>query len=124
MNRIVIPATDIHALRRLRCTQLAEELDRADIVAPEHVPDDVVTMHAEVRYVDESTDEQRSVVLVYPHEADASHGRISVLSPVGAALLGLATGQSIEWTFPNGRRRLRVAHVNRALASGDGGQAA
>lgn len=124
MNRLVIAATDIRALRRLRCPQLAEELDRADIVAPEHVPDDVVTMHAQVRYVDESTGEQRSVVLVYPDEADASHGRISVLSPVGAALLGLATGQSIEWTFPNGPRRLRVVDVNQGLARRDAGRAA
>ena len=123
MNRIVIPASDIHALRSLGCTELAEELDAADIVPLEHVPEDVVTMHAQVRYVDESTDEQRSVVLVYPHEVDVSQGRISVLSPVGAALLGLATGQSIEWTFPNGPRRLRVAHVAQASASRDAARA-
>jgi regulator of nucleoside diphosphate kinase len=115
MNRIVIPATDVQALRGLQCAQLAEELDRADIVPPERVPEDVVTMHASVRYLDETTGERREVVLVYPHEADVSRGRISVLSPVGGALLGLAAGQSIEWDFPNGRRRLRVEDVRQPL---------
>jgi regulator of nucleoside diphosphate kinase len=111
MNRIVIPATDVRALRGLQSAKLAEELDRADIVPLEHVPDDVVTMHARVRYLDETTGDTREVMLVYPDEADASQGRISVLSPVGAALLGLAAGQSIEWDFPNGPRRLRVEDV-------------
>jgi regulator of nucleoside diphosphate kinase len=115
MNRIVIPATDVRALRGLQSATLAEELDRADIVQPEHLPDDVVTMHARVRYLDETTGERREVTLVYPDEADASHGRISVLSPVGAALLGLAAGQSIEWEFPNGPRRLRVEQVRQPV---------
>jgi regulator of nucleoside diphosphate kinase len=112
MNRIVIPATDVRALRGLQSAKLAEELDRADIVPLEHVPDDVVTMHARVRYLDETAGDTREVMLVYPDEADASQGRISVLSPVGAALLGLAAGQSIEWDFPNGPRRLRVEAVS------------
>jgi regulator of nucleoside diphosphate kinase len=115
MNRIVIPATDIRALRGLQSAQLAEELDRADIVQPEDLPVDVVTMHARVVYLDETTGERRDVTVVYPGEADASQGRISVLSPVGAALLGLAAGQSIEWEFPNGPRRLRVEQVRQPV---------
>ena len=76
------------------------------------VPEDVVTMHSQVSYIDETTGERRRVTLVYPDEADVPAGRVSVLAPVGAALLGLSTGQTIEWEFPKGaHRRLRVLAV-------------
>ncbi len=91
--------------------QLQYELDRAIVVSSEAVPRDVVTMNSHVRYVDEATGERRSVKIVYPDDADARHGKISVLAPVGAALLGLSLGQSIEWEFPGGRRRVRVEEV-------------
>ena len=88
--------------------QLRSELDRAIVVSSEAVPQDVVTMNSTVLYVDETTGERRAVKIVYPVEADAREGRISVLAPVGTALLGLSLGQPIEWEFPGGRRRLRV----------------
>jgi regulator of nucleoside diphosphate kinase len=62
-------------------------------------------MGSEVRYCDNKTGEVRDVVLVYPHEADISLKRISVLTPVGAALIGLSIGQSIEFNTPGTRRR-------------------
>ena len=117
MNTLIIPNTHFHALRRLDCENLQAELDRADVLPAADVPDDVVTMHSQVYYVDETTGERRAVTLVYPHEADIAKGRVSVLAPVGAALLGLSTGQSIDWGFPHGvRRRLRVLEVNREAA--------
>jgi regulator of nucleoside diphosphate kinase len=89
--------------------QLEEELERATVVPSAAVPETVVTMHSRVRYLDESTGERRDVQIVYPEQADVAAGRISVLAPVGAALLGLSVGQGIEWRFPDGRtRRLRV----------------
>lgn len=73
------------------------------------LPPDVVTMNSRVVYTDETADVQRVVKIVYPRDADASEGRISVLSPIGTALLGLSVGQSIEWDFPDrSRRTLRV----------------
>ena len=112
MNTIVIPYGHFEELRRLECDKLQAELDRAIVLDAEKVPADVVTMHTPVRYVDEATGERRIVVIVYPHEADAARGRISVLAPVGAALLGLSVGHAIEWEFPHGeRRRLRVLDV-------------
>lgn len=84
---------------------LADELSRATVVPVERVPGDVVRMHSVVTYVVEELGERREVQLVFPEESDPSSGKVSVLAPVGAALLGLRTGQSIDWRFPDGRMR-------------------
>ena len=91
---------------------LEEELSRAVLVEPQDVPPDIVTMHSRVVCRDEGSGEQREIELVYPHEADAARDRISILAPVGTALLGLAVGSSIEWPVPGGRTtRMRVMAV-------------
>lgn len=91
---------------------LEEELDNAEVVGPSEIPPDVVTMNSRVRFVDEESGEERDMTLVYPADADAEQGRISVLAPVGAALLGLSVGQTIDWPMPDGSsRRLRVVNV-------------
>lgn len=90
-------------------TPLADELSRATVVPEERMPANVVRMHSRVTYVDEGSGRRREVELVYPDEADLALGKVSVLAPVGAALLGLAEGASIDWPFPQGgTRRLRV----------------
>ena len=86
--------------------ELRAELERAIVVPEESMPDDIVTMGARVRYVEHSSGQQRAVEIVYPEEADPGVGRISVFAPVGAALIGLAVGQSIDWDFPGGNSRL------------------
>lgn len=91
---------------------LRAELERAIVVPPSTVPANVVTMHSRVRYLDEASGERREIQVVYPGEADLAQGKVSVFAPVGAALLGLAVGQAIEWDFPGGaRRRLRVEEI-------------
>ncbi|MFT3963982.1 nucleoside diphosphate kinase regulator [Propionivibrio sp.] len=88
------------------------ELDRATIVPRERFPENVVAMHTRCVYLDESTGERREVELVYPDEADPAQGRISVLAPVGCALLGLTVGSAIDWGFPGGKvRRLRLERI-------------
>lgn len=95
--------------------ELAEELDRAIVVHKEQVPEDVVTMHTRCTYLDQRLGTQRQIELVYPDEADPATGRISVLTPVGSALIGLRVGQEIAWDFPDGSvRRLTVTGVSRA----------
>ena len=84
---------------------LQEELDRAEIVEQTEVPPDVVTMNSRVVIEEVDTGEQRAVTLVYPGHADVETGRLSILAPVGAALLGLRAGQSIDWPLPGGRRK-------------------
>lgn len=106
-----------------RFAQLEDELARAQIVRPDQIPADVVTMNSRVVFEDEQTREQREVVLVYPNEADIDAGKISILVPVGSALLGLRVGQSIDWTLPGGqKRRYRVVAVPyQPEAAGSGG---
>lgn len=100
-----------------------EELSRAQVVEPTAIPPDVVTMNSDVEFEDVETGERSNIRLVYPHEADVERGRISVLAPVGSALLGLSVGQSITWPVPRGgTRRLRVVAVTyQPEAAGDTG---
>ena len=91
---------------------LEGELLRATLVEPGDLPRDVVTMHSRVLCEDEQTGASQEIELVYPHEADADLGKVSVLAPMGAALLGLAVGSSITWPVPGGRMaRFRVKAV-------------
>jgi regulator of nucleoside diphosphate kinase len=100
---------------------LSQELERAQVLPPEEIPAGIVTMHSRVDCEDELNKETHSLTLVYPHEADFDKGRVSVLAPVGSALLGLAVGQTIDWTAPGGRQlRLRVTAVHyQPEAAGD-----
>lgn len=86
-------------------SDLARELDRARIVEAHEVAPDVVTMHARFMFKDSLSDEPRTASLVYPGEEDIDQGRISILTPIGAALLGLSQGQSIQWETRNGMAR-------------------
>jgi regulator of nucleoside diphosphate kinase len=81
--------------------ELLAELDRADVVAPEEVPPTVVTMNSTVRFAIESSGQEFSLTLVYPKDA-GTDGTISILAPVGSALLGLSIGDAIEWPRPGG----------------------
>jgi len=112
----IVSSADYARLRQYALNdELAEELDRAIVVQREQVPADVVTMHARCIYLDERLGTQREIELVYPSEADPATGKISVLTPVGSALLGLRVGQEIAWDFPDGSvRRLKVAAVSQA----------
>ena len=108
----------VHA-RNPAAATLGDELNRAQIVAPDQVPPGTVTMHATVQCEDELTGDVHTLTLVYPHEANVDLGRVSVLAPVGTALLGLTIGQSIDWTAPGGRKlRLRVRQVDTPSLAG------
>ena len=87
-----------------RFEQLESELARASVVPSDRIPHDVVTMNSRVLFENETTGERLEVTLVYPREADIDAGKISILVPVGAALLGMRVGQSIDWELPNGRK--------------------
>jgi regulator of nucleoside diphosphate kinase len=122
MNRsIVITETDMKKLEALvnatrpsgkldrqHLDELEEELNRAKVTTSENVPPDVVTMHSRVRVTDLESGKTLVYQIVFPREADISKGKISVLAPIGTALLGYAVGSEIEWSVPSGTRRFRV----------------
>lgn len=82
--------------------ELQAELERAEIVEPEQIPPTVVTMNSTVRFSIDSSGQDFRLTLVYPKDVDGSGDKISVLAPVGSALLGLSTGDEIEWPRPGG----------------------
>tara|TARA_R110001583_G_scaffold116736_7_gene267567 strand:- start:428 stop:838 length:411 start_codon:yes stop_codon:yes gene_type:complete len=82
--------------------ELEAELDRANIVEPNEVPATIITMNSTVDFIVESTQEEFILTLVYPKDIDQSGQKISILAPVGSALLGLSQGDEIEWPRPGG----------------------
>lgn len=114
-------STEIFLLRDdyLRLKQLLgseafhDELERAVVMDHESLPTHVVKMNSRCIYLDEHTGERREVRLVYPQEAEPQTGAISVLAPVGIALLGLTVGSTINWRFPDGQfHPLRIEQVD------------
>lgn len=81
---------------------LQAELDRADVMEPEQIPPTVVTMNSTVRFAIETSEEEFCMTLAYPKDVDGAADRISILAPIGSALLGLSTGSHIECTGPSG----------------------
>lgn len=115
---IIITTKDLERLQSVldvhdtpAAESLATELHRAHVVDAREVPADVVTMNTEVVYEDSATRQRRTVRLVYPKDANSTRGWVSVLAPVGSALLGLRVGQEIEWPVPTGTKRIRVVEI-------------
>lgn len=120
--RITLTAIDHERLTQLAtaatdtfpevAAELADELARARVLAKGRHLDDTVRMGSEVLFRDEMTGRETTVTLVYPQDADIAQGRISILTPVGTALIGLSIGQSINWTTRGGDvKRLTVQDV-------------
>ena len=82
---------------------LRDELERATVREPEEMPPDVITMNSRARFREQPSGREYELTLVYPHEAGPDDSKISVFSPAGSALLGLAVGQSIDWKTDDGR---------------------
>ena len=118
-NSLIISQPDYLQLTKLieqHDTPAAEALDielsRADIVPDKDIPADAVAMGSQVTFVDLDSIEEKTISLVYPNEADVTQMKISVLSPVGSALIGLRIGGNIDWPVPLGKvRRLKVIGV-------------
>ncbi|MDL2284724.1 nucleoside diphosphate kinase regulator [Oxalobacter sp. OttesenSCG-928-P03] len=106
---------DLPKYRNIPARQdLIDELRRADIVEPSEIGADIVTLNSTIRFIDDKSQEAYEMKLVSPEEADSDKNRISILAPVGIALLGLSVGQTIQWQVP-GRAEslLRVLEVAR-----------
>ena len=90
---------------------LQYELKRANLVEPTGVSRDVVTMNSKVRLRDLSAGEELVYTLVYPENADIEKGRISILAPIGMAILGYRVGDVVEWMVPEGMARIRIEEI-------------
>ena len=98
---------------------LLDEIERAELHDPETLPDDAVTLGSDVDFVDDKTHQLRKVKLVLPAHANIAEGRISILTPMGAALYGLRAGSSIVWPDLDGNeRRITIVRVARELENG------
>ena len=123
-EKICVTRTDLEALLGLvearrglsprdqaHLDALEQELGRADVVEPAELPHDVVSLRSKVRVKDLANGQVRDYTLVPPREADVAAGRLSILAPIGTALLGYRQGDVVEWTMPGGPRRLQVLKV-------------
>jgi regulator of nucleoside diphosphate kinase len=117
-NAIYVTTNDFTHLESLvaqhpeTAADLQEEMDRAQIVPSERISPLVVTMNSRVKYLDEATRQLKDVMLVFPKDADISEGKVSVLAPVGVALLGSSVGQTVECTVPHGETKtLKIVDV-------------
>lgn len=125
LNRsITITADDCRRLEQLLVSEMAEaigkksylndlrsELSRAEIVDSGEVPHDVITMNSTVRLRDVDTEEVETYTLVYPRQADIAAGRLSILAPIGTAILGYRKGDVVQWRVPSGWRCLQVEEI-------------
>ncbi|MFN8426028.1 MAG: GreA/GreB family elongation factor [Anaerolineales bacterium] len=86
-------------------------MSRAEVVDPKNIPSDVVTMNSTVSIEDLDTKEEEVYTLVFPEDADVRQGKISILAPVGTAMLGYEVGDTFEWDVPAGKRRLLIKKI-------------
>lgn len=109
---IIISLQDLHRLEtmlehqfKLTTTMqhLEDELARANVVEPQDVPNNIVTMNAKVLIQITPGTESFEVTLVYPHDFRGDKGQVNIVAPIGAAILGLAEGEEIEWPQPDGQ---------------------
>ncbi len=106
-------ATALHSSSRASATlrKLREELDRAAIIDPAALPDGVVTMDSTVEFEDLGTGEVEDYTITFPDCADVERKRISILSPIGTALIGCRVGDIVKWSTPGGIRQLKIRRV-------------
>lgn len=106
---ITLTEKDYLRLRTLLDSQENEDLEieveRAKLVTDKNVPSDLVTMNSRFIYENVTEEKENELTIVYPNDADSASHKISVLAPLGAALIGLRVGQEINWMFPDGKTR-------------------
>ena len=127
MGSIAVTQLDFNRLEKLAyrlrtrdqqptlASALEDELERAEILDPQQVPVDIVTLNSETTVRDLTTDEVEILRVVFPGGAGPRKGAISVLAPLGLALLGARIGDEVSWEMPGGSRRLRIERIAHQL---------
>lgn len=111
LEELIAVAAQFGSQPRSDLASLAKELGKAEVVSPKDVPADVVTMNSKVVLRDLDTSEEMTYTLVFPRQANIDAGAISILAPVGTAILGYAKGDVVEWPVPAGLRRIRIEEI-------------
>jgi regulator of nucleoside diphosphate kinase len=91
--------------------ELQAELDHAQLVSSHAISQEIVTMNSKVVLLDLVTRKEETYTLVFPEDAELSQGKISILAPIGTAMLGYGIGDTFEWEVPAGKRRLKVKRI-------------
>lgn len=107
--RWIVDAADLRLRTDLR--RLSRDLRRAEIIPPEEIPPDVVTLNSRARVLNLESGEEETWLLTLPREADLARGKLSVLSPVGTALLGARAGETVRWENGGNSGRLKVLEI-------------
>jgi regulator of nucleoside diphosphate kinase len=109
-------ATALRSNASAALAKLRDELDRAAVIDPAAIPADVVTMNSTVVFEDLGTSELEEYTITFPEKADVERHRISILAPIGTALIGCRVGDVVQWSTPGGIRRLKVRRVTAPAA--------
>ena len=91
--------------------ELEDELDKGEVVNSRDIPNNIITMNSKVRLRDINTQKEMICWLVFPDDSNADQGKISILAPIGTALLGYKVGDIIEWKVPAGLTKLKVEEI-------------
>ena len=120
-KRIIVNSRDFIKLKQVinesivsgnvNAKNLDAELSNALLLDPEKIPSDVVTMNTKVRFIDINESEEFVYTIVYPEDADLTHGKLSVLAPIGTALLGYREGNELVWNVPAGLKSFRIDKI-------------
>ena len=113
LRPLVESSNKVNGVEAENLQRLRDELGRAQIVSESDLPDDIISMNSTVELEDLEDDEIMTYTLVFPENANVSEGRISILAPLGTAMLGYRVGYEIEWPVPSGTLRVRVRRVTK-----------
>lgn len=111
LQKLINEAKEFHPGSEVYLNNLEQELERAQLVDSQKVPHNVITMHSKVLLRDIDSGEEMTYTLVYPNEANIMEDKISVLAPVGTAIIGLREKDAIDWKIPSGMVRLEVKEI-------------
>jgi len=111
LMRLIEDSTNFNNPDKNYLKELEKELNRGKIVEPKDIPKDVITMNSIIHLKDLDSGEEMTYTLVFPGIADISKNKISILAPIGTALIGYRVGDIIEWKVPAGLRKLKVEEI-------------
>lgn len=111
LEELLEVASDFSARDNKHLDELTRELLRAEVVDSKSIPADVITMNSKVHLLDMDTKEEKTYTLVFPSDANIDENKISILAPIGTAMLGYHIGDTIKWHVPAGIRRLQVTDI-------------